>query len=591
MKQSFYIQKNGYENMVKFGKSGSNKNSLINRLYSSNEQHPEKTSFIIIYWLKTKQNIFPKELDLIISIYGRNDESIEKLEQFFNCKLPCLKKIKNYLINKGGSTEYISNDGIELLKKIIEEEFPLLNINSEKLKKEIIDDINKKVKKKKNEKKKKKKNDINNILKIIKKQKKKEKKQKKIIKKKEFKLKLPQKEIINSFNNNHGIVCLPPGVGKTICGLGIIKKYNKNGIIGWFTKFKSSCDSFEYNYDNKYKNWKILDEETIILFCQKQKIKIINIKKKIKECKKIYKKIILVCNEEKFKNLDEKYILIVHDELQDCSDIGLYPLLKKYKENGTILIGLSATPIKQEIINSRRNLFELYNNNYFGKELFDLFDAIDKGYLCPLHIKIINYNVNKNQESSLFNNDLEEKDILKIIKDNIYIIKDAWIKSNTKKILIWTKTKKWAELLQKELLNENLTENILSSNSENDLNSMKIMKFKKSNKGILITVNRFRQADDDQRIDTGIAFEFIKKRMTHRNIQMIGRIVRLHKDKNKGTFIQICINNNNSDFLEKIFSYLDEITENGTKFRTNINKDKLEIISNKTNKKNIIFDL
>jgi len=132
MKQSFYIQKNGYENMVKFGKSGSNKNSLINRLYGSSEQHPEKTSFIIIYWLKTKQNIFPKELDLIISIYGRNDESIEKLEQFFNCKLPCLKKIKNYLINKGGSTEYISNDGIELLKKIIEEEFPLLNINSEK---------------------------------------------------------------------------------------------------------------------------------------------------------------------------------------------------------------------------------------------------------------------------------------------------------------------------------------------------------------------------------------------------------------------------------------------------------------------------
>lgn len=131
MKKYLYVQTNKdwkKDNKFKFGFT----TNLLKRLYSSQNQHSYLSQYCIVYQLEqNKLYSLYDEYDKIISIIGRKIKFIRHIENKFNIKLPYLTKLYNfsYLINNGGNTEYIHGDGIDLLKKIIINEFKLLNIN------------------------------------------------------------------------------------------------------------------------------------------------------------------------------------------------------------------------------------------------------------------------------------------------------------------------------------------------------------------------------------------------------------------------------------------------------------------------------
>lgn len=137
-----------YEKKYKYGYSSEN---ILNRL--SSEQHSYLSTFKHIFKLEiTKEyKLRYKEIDKIFSRLSRNIKKIKRREKKYKIKLPLLKNLckLNYLINNSGGTEFIKEDGIKLLIRIIKEEFILIGINfvkeysSEELKKINYDYINK----------------------------------------------------------------------------------------------------------------------------------------------------------------------------------------------------------------------------------------------------------------------------------------------------------------------------------------------------------------------------------------------------------------------------------------------------------------
>jgi hypothetical protein len=142
-----YIQTNKDWNPENKFKYGFTENPL-NRLRS--EQHSYKSSYIALYeCIETNNYIYKdiyKEYDKIISrMHNTDDNDInhEAIEYGIS-NLYKLLEIKNYLIyNDGGGTEFIKSiEGIELLDDIFINIFKDIGINTRKLSKDEINDIN-----------------------------------------------------------------------------------------------------------------------------------------------------------------------------------------------------------------------------------------------------------------------------------------------------------------------------------------------------------------------------------------------------------------------------------------------------------------
>ena len=138
----FYIQDNkdwNYENKVKFGIADDYKSRL------KTDQHSYKSEFISLYSyeINEKYKLNYKEIDNIISKQRRDDFKIKILNKYPLIHFDNLFKIKDFLINHGVGTEFINKDGIELLEKILLNDFEKLGIIIRKIPKEewnIIDD-------------------------------------------------------------------------------------------------------------------------------------------------------------------------------------------------------------------------------------------------------------------------------------------------------------------------------------------------------------------------------------------------------------------------------------------------------------------
>lgn len=141
-----YIQSNKDWNPENKFKYGFTENPL-NRLRS--EQHSYKSSYISLYeCIETNNYIYKdiyKEYDKIISRLHNTDDNDIKQEALENgINLYKLIEIKKYLIyEKGGGTEFIrSIEGIELLDDIFINIYKNIGINTRKLSKDEINDIN-----------------------------------------------------------------------------------------------------------------------------------------------------------------------------------------------------------------------------------------------------------------------------------------------------------------------------------------------------------------------------------------------------------------------------------------------------------------
>lgn len=139
----FYIIKNNdwkHLNAIKYGVT----NDPFNRINKC-DQHPIKNEYIYLFiYNKMSDYIFKgkyDEPDKIISIISRNPEKQEKLMKKFNLKY--LDKINEFIINENGGTEFINNDGINILLSIILEDFPKLGLEIIKVNSNEIEKINK----------------------------------------------------------------------------------------------------------------------------------------------------------------------------------------------------------------------------------------------------------------------------------------------------------------------------------------------------------------------------------------------------------------------------------------------------------------
>jgi len=131
----FYIQNNkdwNYENKVKYGIAEDYNTRL------KTDQHSYKSEFISLYEYNINENykLKYKEVDNIISKQRKNNLKIIIDKYYPNINFENLFKIKDFLINHGGGTEFIKFEGIELLEQILLNDFSKLGIIIRKIPKE-----------------------------------------------------------------------------------------------------------------------------------------------------------------------------------------------------------------------------------------------------------------------------------------------------------------------------------------------------------------------------------------------------------------------------------------------------------------------
>jgi len=129
MLEYIYIQQNNdwdYEKKYKFGYTS----NPLQRIKNSHEQHSHKSKYIALYVInKTdKYSLQYKEYDKIIY-----QSHLKLLKSKYNNDFPNLINIKKYIVNNGGSQEFIFQDGLDIFEKILFEEFPILGLNVKKI--------------------------------------------------------------------------------------------------------------------------------------------------------------------------------------------------------------------------------------------------------------------------------------------------------------------------------------------------------------------------------------------------------------------------------------------------------------------------
>lgn len=131
----FYVRTNpDWGNKVKYGYVYGTKENLVNRIYDSSSEHTELSQYSLIYgFKKNKEYKLFKEIDKFISLYS--NESFDILETHFSTTFTYLREIKPYkVISKTKKTnEFIYIDGIQIIEKILEEEFPVFGLELVKI--------------------------------------------------------------------------------------------------------------------------------------------------------------------------------------------------------------------------------------------------------------------------------------------------------------------------------------------------------------------------------------------------------------------------------------------------------------------------
>lgn len=141
-----YIQSNNdwlYEKKYKFGFT----QNPLQRIKDSHEQHSYLTNYVKLYKIHETDKYILKqyqEYDQIISIISRNNIIINALKKYYNYSFINLSNIHKYLVNNGGSTEFIYENGLDIFNNVILEEFKILGLNAEIID---IDNINLDIKK------------------------------------------------------------------------------------------------------------------------------------------------------------------------------------------------------------------------------------------------------------------------------------------------------------------------------------------------------------------------------------------------------------------------------------------------------------
>ena len=135
------------ENCIKYGETS----NLDKRLSNSHEQHPFLTSYIAAFFITEKnyesfEPINYSNKDDIITHVLKREKYIISLENKFGINLPNMREFSrgSYFIKGDGGREFVqdSQECVDLLTRIILEEFPLIGLETSQIPKDELDEIN-----------------------------------------------------------------------------------------------------------------------------------------------------------------------------------------------------------------------------------------------------------------------------------------------------------------------------------------------------------------------------------------------------------------------------------------------------------------
>jgi len=219
-KKYIYIMSNKdwhYEQKFKYGYT----ENIYGRIRNSHEQHSYLSMYHSIYEIENTSSYHMKiqEYDKIISILSKKCKQINILQKYYGYSFENLLKIQDFLVNNGGSIEFIYGSGLEIFEKILLEDFSILGLKVIKLSNEDVNEINNtSLKTAYDEYLNDDENIFNDDLLIS-------------YVPRDYQKKIIDKSIIYFQEHNKGILLLMCGLGKTLISLWIAQKINSNSIL------------------------------------------------------------------------------------------------------------------------------------------------------------------------------------------------------------------------------------------------------------------------------------------------------------------------------------------------------------------------
>jgi len=432
---------------------------------------------------------------------------------------------------------------------------------------------------------------------------------------KQLELNKSQLQVLDYYKNyglHSGIICHATGTGKTYC-IFLTIGYFQPDVVYILCSYKNILHQMFYNSDGlfdyekfaKLKYGNFFDISMYDVYdlsnssnqnrkdiLRKEHLDYIN--SSLNHRKKMF-----IMNYQFIGN-DDKYTLlpkpdmIIHDELHSITGSTTYKILSYYKELGSKIIGLSATPIRN--IHSETNYDKLkyiYSDNTPNINIISSYENIK----AIINDDILNICINW-FEASLINNAKlnrsDESNIRNCLNCILNTIQNNQNNIPNRKVLVWCKTIDHTELIYKTILNDQRFIDLFHngifmdhSKTETEINNFKKIK----SNTVLICAEKYREGSDIEYLDMIVFADFVKDKSELPFIQCIGRVQRKGYNKTIGTVIDHYDVSSNyekktKDIVNKLIGYYQNFFSSGqiNKLSQNNIQEALEMYNNILNR-------
>ena len=117
-----YIRVNGYSNYE-------SEREPLYYLRKIHKDYPYPFKYIKLYKLRMNKYYRLSLNRQILSDIAIEFITVEDIEKIYNRELPLLRQIKNFIIDNGSGHNFINQEGIRIIDRIIRKEFPILQMN------------------------------------------------------------------------------------------------------------------------------------------------------------------------------------------------------------------------------------------------------------------------------------------------------------------------------------------------------------------------------------------------------------------------------------------------------------------------------
>ena len=356
----------------------------------------------------------------------------------------------------------------------------------------------------------------------------------------------------NKFNIK-GIICGPPGCGKTIMAIMIINYIfsQLDGYILWSTKFQKVLDSqFTINNIISWKKSNILHKDITFIT-----------RKHVNEIGSIIpnKTVVLCCNATlKINNnlIKDNLIGMIYDE---CHNMGnkTYNKLLHISNIVKLLIGMSATPTI-----TKETTIKIFGEN--EKKInflldYSFVDAISDDVILPLKFKYKFIDRKGDYEGTN-----TYKSVINPEKSYDFI-KTLLMKSYNGKAILWTNTRDsadgWYDILTPLLKNDEFEVYKDHGNEKQSDESFDNF-YNDQGRSVMFAVFKYREGADIQNVSVCGFLDPVHERSIITLLQSMGRASRKYEEKKYGIYFEFLFRDDEESLNNRISEFYYSITQN-----------------------------